>query len=143
VSGRPDAAAAAWAALGCPFESARARAECDDEREVRDAIAALERLGARATAQRVRVRLRELGARRIPRGPRGRTLQHPAGLTPREAEVLLRLVEGLSNAAIAERHGVSARTVEHQVSAVLAKLGVDSRAAAVAEAHRRGLVRPT
>jgi DNA-binding NarL/FixJ family response regulator len=52
-------------------------------------------------------------------------------------------VEGLSNAEIAERHGVSARTVEHQVSAVLAKLGVDSRAAAVAEAHRRGLVRPT
>jgi DNA-binding CsgD family transcriptional regulator/tetratricopeptide (TPR) repeat protein len=143
VSGRPDAAAEAWAALGCPFESARARAECDDEREVRDAITALERLGARATAQRVRVRLRELGAPQVPRGPRGRTLHHPAGLTPREAEVLLRLVEGLSNAAIAERHGVSARTVEHQVSAVLAKLGVDSRAAAVAEAHRRGLVRPT
>jgi DNA-binding CsgD family transcriptional regulator/tetratricopeptide (TPR) repeat protein len=143
VSGRPEAAAAAWAALGCPFESARARAECDDEREVRDAITALERLGARATAQRVRARLRELGAPQVPRGPRGRTLHHPAGLTPREAEVLVRLVEGLSNAEIAARHGVSARTVEHQVSAVLAKLGVETRAAAVAEAHRRGLVRPT
>jgi DNA-binding NarL/FixJ family response regulator len=94
-------------------------------------------------AQRARERLAELGAKRIPRGPRPHTQDHPAGLTPREAEVLDGLVAGRSNAEIAARHGVSARTVEHQVSAVLAKLGVDSRAAAIAEAHRRGLVPPT
>lgn len=140
VRGRAADAAEAWTALGCPFEAARALAESDDEDEVRSAVVAFDALGARVAAQRARERLAELGAKRIPRGPRPRTQAHPAGLTPREAEVLDGLVAGRSNAEIAERHGVSVRTVEHQVSAVLAKLGVDSRGAAVAEAHRRGLV---
>jgi DNA-binding CsgD family transcriptional regulator len=142
VSGRAVAAAAAWAALGCPSRRRGRGPRARRARGAQGAIATFERLGARVGAADPPA-LRELGAGRIPRGPRGRTLQHPAGLTPREAEVLQRVVEGLSNAEIAERHGVSTRTVEHQVSAVLAKLGVDSRAAAVAEAHRRGLVRPT
>jgi DNA-binding CsgD family transcriptional regulator/tetratricopeptide (TPR) repeat protein len=143
VRGRPGAAAAAWSALGCPFESARALAESTVDRDVRGAIAAFDQLGARVAGQRARARLQELGAVRIPRGPRERTRRHPAGLTPREAQVLARLADGLSNAQIAARHGVSPRTVEHQVSSVLAKLGVDTRAAAIAAAHRRGLLRPT
>lgn len=143
VRGRAADAAAAWTALGCPFEAARAAAESADEHDVRAAVVAFDALGARVAAQRARERLTQLGAKRIPRGPRPDTQEHPAGLTPREAEVLAGLVAGSSNAEIAARHGVSARTVEHQVSAVLAKLGVDSRAAAVAEAHRRGLVPPT
>jgi len=143
VRGRHRDAAAAWEALGCPFEVARALAESTDERDVRQAVDAFTRLGARVAAERARERLRKLGATGIPRGPRERTKSHPAGLTPREAQVLARLVDGLSNAEIAERHRVSTRTVEHQVSAILAKLGVDSRAAAIAEAHRRGLIDPT
>ena len=143
VGGRHGEAAAAWAALGCPFEAARALAESPDEHDVRDAVDAFTRLGARVAAELARSRLRKLGATGIPRGPSERTRTHPAGLTPREAQVLERLVEGLSNAEIAARHRVSPRTVEHQVSAVLAKLGVDSRASAIAEAHRRGLVDPT
>jgi DNA-binding CsgD family transcriptional regulator/tetratricopeptide (TPR) repeat protein len=143
VSGRLEDAAAAWTALGCPFEAARASADSPAEHDVRQAVAAFARMGARVAAEHARARLRELGATRIPQGPRARTQRHPAGLTPREAEVLARLVEGLSNAEIAQRHRVSPRTVEHQVSAVLGKLGVDSRAAAIAEAHRRGLVTPT
>ena len=143
VRGRHRDAAAAWETLGCPFETARALAESPAEQDVRDAIDAFTRLGARVAAERARARLRESGATRVPLGPRVRTQRHPAGLTPREAQVLSRLVEGLSNAQIAERHRVSTRTVEHQVSAVLAKLGVETRAAAIAEAHRRGLVPPT
>ena len=143
VGGRPRDAAAAWETRGCPFEAARALAESPVEQDVRSAVDAFSHLGARVAAERARTRLRELGATGIPRGPRERTQHHPAGLTPREAQVLARLVEGLSNAEIAARHRVSIRTVEHQVSAVLAKLGVDSRAAAIAEAHRRGLVPPT
>jgi len=143
VRGRHREAATAWEALGCPFETARALAESADVRDVREAVDAFTRLGARVAAERARARLRELGATGIPRGPRQRTKRHPAGLTPREAQVLARLVDGLSNAEIAERHRVSTRTVEHQVSAILAKLDVDSRAAAIAEAHRRGLVDPT
>ncbi len=143
VQGRHSDAAAAWATLGCPFEAARALGESLDERHVRDAFDAFTRLGARVAADRARAHLRERGAKRIPRGPRERTKRHPAGLTPREAQVLARLVDGLSNADIAARHRVSPRTVEHQVSAVLSKLGVDSRTAAIAEAHRRGLIDPT
>jgi DNA-binding CsgD family transcriptional regulator len=141
--GRHREAAAAWEALGCPFETARALAESADVDDVREAVDGFTRLGARVAAERARARLHELGATRVPRGPRERTRRHPAGLTPREAQVLTRLAEGMSNAEIAARHRVSTRTVEHQVSSVLSKLGVDSRTAAVAEAHRRGLVDPT
>lgn len=41
------------------------------------------------------------------------------------------LAQGLSNAAMAQRLHRSKRTVEHQVAAVLAKLGVKRRAQAV------------
>jgi DNA-binding CsgD family transcriptional regulator/tetratricopeptide (TPR) repeat protein len=141
--GRAREAAAAWRALGCPFESAFALSESDIEQDVRQAVAAYDRLGARVAAQRAREQLRALGATRVPRPPRASTQGHPAGLTPREAQVLALLVRGLTNAEIAAHHRVSPRTVDHQVSAVLDKLDVRSRTEAVAEAHRRGLLPAT
>jgi DNA-binding NarL/FixJ family response regulator/signal transduction histidine kinase len=58
-------------------------------------------------------------------------------LTPRELEVLDLLGEGLSNRAIARRLGLSERTVRNHVSAVLAKLGVESRIQAALYVHGR------
>ena len=72
-------------------------------------------------------RLRALGVRDLPRGPRPSTQAHPAGLTVREAEVLALLAEGLRNAEIAARLFLTPKTVAHHVSAILAKLGVTSR----------------
>jgi predicted ATPase/DNA-binding CsgD family transcriptional regulator len=61
-------------------------------------------------------------------------------LTPREVEVLRLLVEGLSDRAIGEALFIGHRTVMSHVSRILAKLGVESRTAAAAQAVRLGLV---
>jgi DNA-binding NarL/FixJ family response regulator len=89
-------------------------------------------------AAQVARRLRELGVRHIPRGPRSATKSHPAGLTAREAEVLALVAEGRSNAEIAASLFLSPKTVEHHVSAVLTKLGVDSRESAARMAADHG-----
>ena len=62
------------------------------------------------------------------------------GLTARETEVLGLLAEGLANKAIAARLGISEHTAKFHVNAILAKLGAESRAAAIVKAARLGLV---
>jgi DNA-binding NarL/FixJ family response regulator len=63
----------------------------------------------------------------------------PDELTPREAEVLSLIAEGLSNAQIAERLVVSAATVKTHVNHIFAKAGVRDRAQAVVYAYSHGL----
>ena len=60
------------------------------------------------------------------------------GLTDREEEVLDLLARGLTNTAIAERLGLSGKTVRNHVSNLFTKLGVADRAAAVAKARDAG-----
>ncbi len=65
----------------------------------------------------------------------------PAGLTPREVEVLTEIAAGLSNAEIAERFCLSDTTVKSHVNHLLAKTGMRSRAQLVGYAFRLGLAR--
>jgi HD-GYP domain-containing protein (c-di-GMP phosphodiesterase class II) len=65
----------------------------------------------------------------------------PAGLTAREAEVLVHLAHGLSNAQIAAALTVSRRTVSTHLEHIYAKLGVATRTQAALFAMREGLVR--
>ncbi len=60
--------------------------------------------------------------------------------TEREREVLALLAQGLSNAQIAERLCVSSATVKFHISGIFAKLGVSTRAEAIALAYQKRLV---
>ena len=66
----------------------------------------------------------------------------PDGLTPREAEVLTLIAEGLSNAQICSRLVVSQATVKTHVNRIFAKIGARDRAQAVRYAYRKNLAGP-
>jgi ATP/maltotriose-dependent transcriptional regulator MalT len=132
-------AAALWARMGMPYEQALALAEGPEE-ALREALALLDKLGASPLAAIVRRRLRECGARGIPRGPNEATRANPAGLTAKEIEVLALLAQGSSNAQLAKRLHRSTKTVDHHVSAILGKLAVRSRTEAVAAALALGVI---
>jgi DNA-binding NarL/FixJ family response regulator len=60
-------------------------------------------------------------------------------LTPREREVLDSIARGLDNHQIAERFGISEKTVRNHASVIFEKIGANSRAHAVALARDAGL----
>ena len=60
------------------------------------------------------------------------------GLSPREREILALIAQGLSNAEVAARLGISEKTVRNQLTRLFEKLGVSSRTQAVALAHQGG-----
>lgn len=132
-------AAQIWSDLGCPFDAAMALADSADDQALREALRAFDELGAGSAARITRQKMRRLGIKSVPAGPRTATRAHPHGLTRREREVLDQICAGRTNAQIAERLFISVRTVDHHVSAVLAKLDVSTRNGAAAAAARLGL----
>ncbi|HYU62535.1 MAG TPA: AAA family ATPase [Verrucomicrobiae bacterium] len=133
LDGRRREASNAWFRLGCSYEAALALAWSPEEQDMRQALAEFQRLGARPAAAIVSRRLRRQGVRGLPRGPRATTLRNRANLTERETEILGLVAGGLTNAQIAERLFLSTKTVDHHVSAILAKLGVKTRGQAAAQ----------
>lgn len=137
IAGKWRAAAAEWQRLGCPYEQARALADGDPSAQTA-ALAIFERLGAKPAIDEVRQRLRAAGVRNLPRTT---TRENPFGLTARQMDILAVIAEGLTNSEIAARLHLSPKTVDHHVSAVLAKLDVHSRDEAAQVARQAGLVK--
>jgi len=129
-----------WSGLGAPYDAARTRVliaqahqalgdEDSASLELDAARRAFEQLGARPRL----AQLEELSPRRPAKA---------GGLTSREVQVLRHLATGRTNRAIADRLGISEKTVARHVSNIFAKLGLSSRAAATAYAFRHGLLSP-
>ena len=133
------AAADAFGEVGWDYDRALMLSLLDDEDSLFEAIEIARRLGAEPLAKSVARRLRDLGIR-VPLGPRQTTRANPAGLTARQLEVLNLLLDGLTNAEIAERLVVSPRTAEHHVAAVLTKLGAPTRREAARRASELRLI---
>jgi DNA-binding CsgD family transcriptional regulator/tetratricopeptide (TPR) repeat protein len=140
AAGQWRQAAQAWALRQCRYEAACAQAFSGEPAQQREALTTFEALGAKPMIERVRLRLRQAGVRDLPRGPRASTRQHPAGLTAKEAAVLALLVSGLRNKEIAQRLSRSARTIDHHLESIFAKLGVTNRSEAVSAAHALGVM---
>jgi len=129
-----------WHERGIPYEEGLALMHGDEADQI-EAVRIFEDLGATATANRVRQTLADQGVT-VPRGESQTTRDHAAGLTARQDEVLRLLAQGLMNTEIADELFVSQRTVENHVSAILMKLDVPNREAAVESARTQGILEP-
>jgi ATP/maltotriose-dependent transcriptional regulator MalT len=133
-----------------PYEVARARIDLaralasldridDAALEARRAIDVLTELKAELEISRARLLLDSL-PQSTPASDTSSRPRNDSGLTVRELEVLRLVADGLTNQAIAEKLFVSDHTVHRHLANILNKLSVSSRAAAVAQAARRGLL---
>ena len=104
---------------------------------LRAARAAFEQLGAVHHAAAARILLQELDLK--PHGPIGAAAKL-GRLTARELEVLRLVAQGLSDKEAAFRLHLSEHTIHRHVGNILTKTGLPSRAAAVAQATRSGLI---
>ena len=143
LDGDRAGAARRWLDLGCRYEAGLALLGSAEEGPLREALQIFTDLGAMATVRLTRQKMRRLDIRSIPAGPRTATREHPLGLTRREHEVLDLVRAGNTNAEIAGKLFISVKTVDHHVSAVLAKLGAPTRAVAAARAARLDLAGAT
>jgi DNA-binding CsgD family transcriptional regulator len=139
-SGHWKEAAERWREIGCPYEQALALFEGDDEHQ-RQTFQILHALGGGVTSEKLRSNLKERGVRNIPRGPHESTRKNPAMLTDRQLEILNLLKEGAPNKVIADKLFISPKTVDHHITAILSKLEVHSRAKAILEAQKLGILK--
>jgi ATP/maltotriose-dependent transcriptional regulator MalT len=138
--GKAVEAAAFWQTKGCTYERAFALFNGNEEQK-REALNLLQALHADATYQKLKSEMRSSGIRSIPRGLRSSTASNPAQLTTRELDILQLLKTGASNKEIATSLYISPKTVDHHISSILFKLDVPSRAKAVGEATKLGILK--
>ena len=138
--GKSRLAAAFWEAKGCPFEKAFALF-AGNEDDMKNALLIFQQIGADAVYEKIKMEMRAVGIKKIPRGLRESTKTNPAQLTNRELDVLHLLQKGIQNKEIAGTLFISPKTADHHISNILFKLDVKSRAMAVTEAVRLGILK--
>jgi DNA-binding CsgD family transcriptional regulator len=137
-----DAAVADFAAVGMPFERARAELErgqqlrrCRMRRAAAEQLAAaqdvFESLGAHSLAERCQREIMACGL-----GPARRTSEQATRLTPQEEIVGQLVAQGMSNREVAAEILLSVKTVEVHLTRVYKKLGISSRAELIAAAQK-------
>ena len=135
IEGEWQAAADIWQSADAPYDCALALLSGGEEAQYR-ALGIFQTIGADAVAEHVRGLIRERTGRVAPRGPRESTKANPAGLTKRQMDVLKLIGQGKSNKEIGDTLFVSAKTIDHHISAILAKLNARSRGQATAIARQ-------
>jgi ATP/maltotriose-dependent transcriptional regulator MalT len=133
-------AAALWEKSGNHYQEALSLFEGND-RDKRRAITIVHSLGANAVYQKMKLEMRASGIKSIPRGLRKTTQLNPALLTNRELDVLQLLHKGLQNKEMGSKLFISAKTVDHHISAILFKLDVNSRIKAVQKAIKLEIIK--
>jgi DNA-binding NarL/FixJ family response regulator len=128
-----------WHQLAAPYLAARVRVR------IAEACRALgDRDGCRLELEFAREVFLKLGAApdvaRVDAIAQAKSADAPAGLTPRELEVLRLLASGRTNKAIAKQLFLSEKTIDRHVSNIFTKINVASRAAATAFAYQQQLV---
>lgn len=119
-------AAEAFEAEQSEYLAIWARACTGSAKAIREADAAFCRLEAKAARETLRARF-TVALGKLERGTNRSAGKHPYGLTPAELKVLRHVVEGMTNAAIADHLGRSRRTVENHVATILDKLRCRNR----------------
>jgi DNA-binding CsgD family transcriptional regulator len=135
IRGEWQAAHDEWTRLECPYDAAIAQLG-GDIGAVQAALGTFRGLGARTAARRAQQRLAQLRGG-DPDLRRKDTSADPHGLTSRQRDVLELLAAGKSDAEIAAELGISPKTANSHVCAILAKLDVRNRTQAAAYARQQ------
>lgn len=132
-------AVARWRQLDAPYECARARillsqalTALGDESTARQEVAVAAKTLADLDAV---LDLERLATMRV-------AADRPEGLTPREAQILMLVADGLTNRQVADILVISEKTVARHLANVYLKIGASTRTAAAAWARRKGLHPP-
>lgn len=122
IAGRAREAAEHWAAMGCPYERARALAE-GDARDLATALALFESLGAGPALRTLRGHAPTISLDAY------RARPPLKGLTARQSLVADLVSDGLTNGQIALYLALSSKTVDHHIASILNRLDLPNRGA--------------